>query len=670
MSAARTLVAAAVVTVAAFLLYDASLLPGQDLGDTASFQATVGASFLTPRQAYPLYYATGSLFVAALPSDPARALNLASAVFGSLSCGLLAIVVALLSGCALAGVAAGLLWAVSYTFWSQAIIAEVYALHAFMTGLCLVALLLWARRPTMPRLALFFALYAAGFGNHLSMILLLPGFALFLLLLAPGGVRAMVRPRVAVLAISMAALGAAQYLWNLRFLLETPNRDPRMMEVFRDFWFDTTKADWRSTMVMGIPEARLHDRAAMYWFDLHQQFGAIGIALAAAGLVWALWPGTLPVTARIERERARPLSRPRIGAALLVLYAVNWLFAFTYNVGDAHVFYLPAHFIVALFAGLGAGALLSIAGRRKARDGRQDAVSDKGKAGGAWRVAPVLTGILLVVYPAWLGYDTFPALDRSHDWQVKRFFDDLTRGLRWDKTILATDLNWQLHNGMDYYARYTRPDLGVIDTVEALLYFPLLVESNREIDRDVAITDGGAAMVTAAYGPLLPIVRDARVPAPSFAERVGRFPQGTPYILTLLAPYPDKPVDARELGAAFARLTRGAVGPPLSTRYNVIAGRVGAKPDVVRSSRRPFRTSARAGGIDADVRLECWLPADTIRRMGFGRVIVGRTPALTLDRGVSFVAFDEQGRVIGIEYAWTLLSPQPRWLIPLRRRSE
>ena len=91
---ARALVAAAVVAAAAFLLYDVTLLPGQDLGDTASFQATIGEPFITVRQAYPLYYATGNLFVRALPGDPARAINLASAVFGALACGLLALVVA------------------------------------------------------------------------------------------------------------------------------------------------------------------------------------------------------------------------------------------------------------------------------------------------------------------------------------------------------------------------------------------------------------------------------------------------------------------------------------------------------------------------------------------------------------------------------------------------
>ena len=41
-------------------------------------------------------------------------------------------------------------------------------------------------------------------------------------------------------------------------------------------------------------------------------------------------------------------------ALLATLYGANVLFAFGYNVGDTHVFYLPSHVLVALFAGLGA----------------------------------------------------------------------------------------------------------------------------------------------------------------------------------------------------------------------------------------------------------------------------------------------------------------------------
>ena len=52
--------------------------------------------------------------------------------------------------------------------------------------MCLIAcvlllLLRWEQKPGAWRLAMFFAAYALSFGNHLSMILLLPGCALFLL---------------------------------------------------------------------------------------------------------------------------------------------------------------------------------------------------------------------------------------------------------------------------------------------------------------------------------------------------------------------------------------------------------------------------------------------------------------------------------------------------------
>ena len=40
-------------------LYRATLLPGFDLGDTASFQTMGGLSTITPRDGYPLYFAIG-----------------------------------------------------------------------------------------------------------------------------------------------------------------------------------------------------------------------------------------------------------------------------------------------------------------------------------------------------------------------------------------------------------------------------------------------------------------------------------------------------------------------------------------------------------------------------------------------------------------------------------
>jgi hypothetical protein len=636
----RPLLMAAAVGAIAFLLYDATLLPGQDLGDTASFQATVGDRLLTPRQGYPLYYAIGDVFVWLSPANPAGALNLASAVEAAVACGLLAWIVAALSGSLAAGAFAGFLLASSYTFWSQAIIAEVYALHALMMALSLAALLLWAERPTWRRLALFFLLYAVGYGNHLSMVLLLPGFALFLLWAAPGGPLTMLRPRVLALALAMAAAGASLYLWNLFYLWADAARTPGLGNLLASFWFDVTKADWRASMVLGTYPGTKAIRLAMYWFDLRQQFGIAGVLLAVVGLLSLAW------------------RRPAAGASFLVLFLVNWGFAFTYNVGDRHVFYLPSHVLVALFAGLGA-ATVSEAAARLAPVARREHLRTR------LGVAPVVASLLLV-YPAWRAVDTLPALDRSGDHEAEAFYAGLTAGLTGENGVLGAELDWQTENGLDYYAKYTRPDLVCFPSNETALRFPFLVWDNQAGGRDVTLVGNAVQPLAAAYDGLFPVGRDARVPVPSLVSRLSSLPAGTRYVLTSLAPYDDIPLDREDLDRTVRWLTGGRLAGPGSGLFNVVAGRVGAAPVLQRADDRPFRVAIRQGTVNVDIRMEAWLPADTIRRMGFGAVILNRRHALTIDRGVSFVAFGADGHVLRHAYLSALLAPQPRFLVGSR----
>ena len=51
---------------------------------------------------------------------------------------------------------------------------------------------------------------------------------------------------------------------------------------------------------------------------------------------------------------------PRRGVLLLLLYAANLAFAWTYNVGDAYIFFLPSHYVVALCAGAGVAAIVAV----------------------------------------------------------------------------------------------------------------------------------------------------------------------------------------------------------------------------------------------------------------------------------------------------------------------
>ena len=61
--------------------------------------------------------------------------------------------------------------------------------------------------------------------------------------------------------------------------------------------------------------------------------------------------------------------------------------------------------------------------------------------------------------------------------------------------------------------------------------------------------------------------------------------------------------------------------------------------------------------------MESWLAFDTIRRMGFGQVIANRHHSLIVERGVSFVALDDDGRPVATAYAAGIFEPQPRYVV-------
>ena len=138
---ARRLAAASVVATLAFACYSITLLRGVDLGDTAAFQAAVLWPEISARQAYPLYFGLAKPFVALLsPADPARGANLFSALLGAVAAGGVTWVGASLTGSLASGAIGGILLAFSYTFWTQAVIAEVYTLHLALITVILAGL--------------------------------------------------------------------------------------------------------------------------------------------------------------------------------------------------------------------------------------------------------------------------------------------------------------------------------------------------------------------------------------------------------------------------------------------------------------------------------------------------------------------------------------------------
>ncbi|MFB3854025.1 MAG: protein O-mannosyl-transferase family [Vicinamibacterales bacterium] len=638
---AAALAASLTAGAIALWIYLSALLPGQDLGDSASFQAAAGDHLLTPRQAYPLYHALGFLFVRLFPGNPAHAFNLVSAACGAAAVAVAAGIAATVSGSSAAALLAGLLLGGSYTFWSQAVTAEVYTLHVLLVACSIAALLRWERRAEDEAarhagpLALFFAVYAVSFGNHLSAILLAPAFALFLTATRPRR-RLVLRPRVFLLAAAIAAAGAAQYAWNLSFALKSPERFGSTLDLLAAFWFDVTKADWRASFVFGKEPSTYPARLWMYWFDLRQQFGVPGAVLAATGCVAGL-------------RKAREFT-----LALLVAFASTWVFAFTYNVGDTHVFYLVPHLLTSLLAANGAAALATLAAKGVSR-----AVCSATVA----RATRASVLVLLIAYASWRIFDTYPALDRSGDNRAGQFMQWLTSGLDGGEAIVVADLNWQLQNGLDYYSRHTNRAIPVVPLQEVILHFPSLVLDNRSLGREVVLAGRAAAdEVAAAYDGLLEVAADDRLRVATLRERLSGNPPGSIYVVALLLPYADLPLDEQDLASTLRMLAGREVRMPPG-RFAAVGGVIGQEPDFALGSDFPYRERVIAGTVRFDVRMESYLPADTIRRAGFGHVLVGRKRVLELDRGVSAVVLDRTGKVLARAYLSGILAPEARYVV-------
>jgi len=223
-------------------------------------------------------------------------------------------------------------------------------------------------------------------------------------------------------------------------------------------------------------------------------------------------------------------------------------------------------------------------------------------------------------------------------------------------------MNWQIANGLSYFAKVLRPEVAHARMADVLLYAPALVMDNRAIGRDVALTERARAEVVAAYGPMLPAAADPSVNIASFSARLRDLPAGTPYVLCVLKPSRDQPLDPDDLAAAVRTLAGAEIKLPESD-YVAVAGISGRAPDFVRGSNLPFSERVQLDGVLVTLRMESWLSSDTIRRMGFGHVIVGRQHTLIVERGVSFAAFDRSGRAVRTVYAANIFAPQPRYLI-------
>ncbi len=181
---------------------------------------------------YPFYamatWAFGYLPVGTL----AYRINLFSAVCGALSCLCIFLTARRLGVTQFLSAAAALAAATSFPVWSNSITAEVYTLAAALSGLAIYFVIAFAQTGAAWRLYAACAMWAMGFGNHVTIAGILPAALAY-------GVyknRDVLKPRIALAAAAIGILGVLQYAFiAIRTLQGAPYLEARATTVMGVF---------------------------------------------------------------------------------------------------------------------------------------------------------------------------------------------------------------------------------------------------------------------------------------------------------------------------------------------------------------------------------------------------------------------------------------------------
>ena len=162
--------------VASLVVYGMTLCPTvyvEGSGELIGAAYRLGTAHPT---GYPLFCLSSRLIALALPwVSPAVAINAASALFAAACCGALAAVLYGRGVRPVVALAAALALAFSRTFWSQAVIAEVYGLALLLVVLVVVQTLRVCERKEPRQVLLLGWLMGLGLTAHLMQVLIWPG---------------------------------------------------------------------------------------------------------------------------------------------------------------------------------------------------------------------------------------------------------------------------------------------------------------------------------------------------------------------------------------------------------------------------------------------------------------------------------------------------------------
>jgi hypothetical protein len=327
-------------------VYMATLLPGTGYNcDTAKFQY-VGHVLGTPHPTgFPTYIFLNHLFTKLFPfGSLAYKANLLSAIFSVLACLFLFLTLSkVFSVKNLAAFVTTLGFGLTYTLWSQSIVAEVYTLHLLFLTMVAYFFLMWRQTRKDFHFFMGCALYALSFGNHLSMILYLPAIVFIVWKTDRRTFTDIKKILWVLLFIVVSALQYSYFFWRY-YSPDTAYIEMAVPDL-KQFLWHVTGAQYK-TRIFAFSLSHVFSNRIPWFFSqiLKECFVLIPAAIYGAF----------------------KLKNKTTHLFLLLVFLGNAVYAVNYDINDIFVYLIPNYLIAAIYAGLGLDALLKIPTGKKA----------------------------------------------------------------------------------------------------------------------------------------------------------------------------------------------------------------------------------------------------------------------------------------------------------------
>jgi hypothetical protein len=244
-----------------------------------------------------------------------------------------------------AAVFGALILTVSYTFWSQAVIAEVYTAGAAFTVSIIFCVLGWKKTGKSSLLLVSGILGGLSLGVHTTVVVLAPGILVYLWLnreertglwrSAIFGTLIGVLVWLAVFTILDLHYPPAN-IFNSAYETARSDWDLTQEDIEKPWvrvWFVATGQQWRSAL--DFDWENMLSQAGAYFSMLPREFSLVSILLMVLGLGY--------LTVKFSD----------LAALFGISLVTHWLISFNYQIGDIYVFYITGYVILVILAAVG-----------------------------------------------------------------------------------------------------------------------------------------------------------------------------------------------------------------------------------------------------------------------------------------------------------------------------